>query len=109
MASIEADIITALTSFDCPVVPDEYDGTDLTYFVFAVDTYPRGYADNQPEHNVCNVQLHYIAPKTEDVSTTRDEIIEAITGAGFSYPDVLSVGDAVSWHLIFEFEAIRGV
>jgi hypothetical protein len=109
VATIEADIKTALSSFDCPVVPDEYEGSELTYFIFAVDTHPRNYADNLPRNKVCNVHLHYIAPKTEDISTTKEDIIEALTGAGFSYPDELSVGDANSWHLIFEFEAIRGV
>ena len=113
--SVAGEICAAVAFTGYPCAQVSYDGEAETYFVFRLDSFPDDFADDEPQHDRCLVQLHLFAPFTLNSTQLRRQIRAAIHGAGFTYPSVVDASagvrteDGTEQHLVFEFETATGV
>ena len=100
---------TVLDTHGYPVETDEYGGGAERYFVVMIDTSPTNFADNSPRHERCSIMVHFIAPRSDDISTMIGEIKSALFAAGFTWPSVVQAGDSQRWREIFEFQYAEAI
>lgn len=102
--TINARIIAALKPLDCPVVPGMYAGEETRYITFNFDLIPTAFADNRPVFWRALIQIHLFAPLGVNLVSQRGEIIAALSGAGFAWPDIVEAADQDAQHFVFETE-----
>lgn len=107
MTSIESRIRTALNGIVDVVEPIIYMGDAKEYIVFNYDEYPAIIADSTTETFRCLIQMHYYLPIKQNPRLKKAQIIEAITGAGFTVPAVTNASDEEGQHYVFECEGIE--
>lgn len=88
--------------------PDDYGGDALEYCTFAYDDQPDLFADGTPHVIVHAVILNWYLPKGVDPIEKKREICRALCAAGFTYPYVTNLSDAISQRYSFEFECTEG-
>lgn len=108
-------IIKALAFTGIPVSRIRYDGEEETYFVFLLDSYPADFANDQPQHELTEVELHLFAPFSLNTRALRKQVRKALTDAGFTHPIVRDFSqaarksDGAGQHVLFECEIAEGV
>ena len=108
-------IIEALEFTGYPVVQSSYAGSAETYIVFRLDSYPNDFANDGPQHDITEVQLHLFAPFTLNTRRLRKQIRKALAEAGFTYPNAIDASETVrssdgtEQHVVFECEIEEGV
>lgn len=107
--SVFDQIKSILQPYGYPIEADEYGGGADRYFVVMVDTTPVSFLDNAPKKERYNIMVHYVAPKSDDISSNVDAIKRALKAAGFTWPSVISAGDSTKWREILEFQTSRAV
>ncbi len=107
--SVISDVKSILEKHGYPVEADEYGGDEERYFVIMVDTRPANFADNAPQNEVHSVMLHFVAPKTDDISDVVTQIKRDLFDGGFTWPSVVPAGDSEHWREVFEFKTARSV
>lgn len=105
--SVYDNVKSILDVYGYPVESDEYGGGEERYFIVMIDARPTDFANNAPRHERSSVMVHFVAPKSDDISTKEKQIKYALFSAGFTYPSVISAGDSKKWHKIFEFEIVE--
>lgn len=98
----------ALTEICDVIVPQVYTGDAQEYIVFNYFTLPTTFGDNEPEHEVYYIQLHYFAPLGKNILEMKKQIKRAIKEAGFTYPSTTDASDNEARHVVFEFRTIEG-
>lgn len=104
--TLNQKIIAALSGFGNPVVPKLYTGKERVYYTFNYTLRPFQFADNYPVWYKALVQVHFFCPLTFDSVARQTETAQALTGAGFTWPEVIDVSDKEIQHLVFECETI---
>lgn len=107
--SVASDIRRAVIPFGYPVAQNSYTGTEKTYFVFYINTFPADFADDMPQHERQLVQLHLFAPLTLNTTELQREVKRALFGSGFTWPVKENASDDTAQHIVFECEAVEGV
>jgi len=103
--SANSIIINALSEFGYPVVPDIYEGKEKRYITFNyADDRGMGFADDEPDYVLADMQIHYFLPLKENYLTDRRKIREALFKAGFTYPSIVNLLEPENniRHLVFE-------
>lgn len=113
--SINSLLKDVLDPFGDPVVAGEYitqpNAPDPDrYYTFNTETYGANYADDEPEHEVAFVQVHFFCPSTFDsvervLATKR--ALAAIEDA--TWPRVTNASTKDGQHIVFEFRYPKGV
>lgn len=107
--SVYEKIKAILQSYGYPIEADEYGGGADRYFIVMIDTVPANFSDDAPGHERCSVMVHFVAPKSDDISTNVSQIKTALSANGFTWPSVTPAGDSSKWRQIFECEYAEGV
>lgn len=107
--SVASRIRGAVQNTEIPCYQNEYTGNSDRYFVFTIGTQPLLYADDVPwaERYLCQLHLHL--PNTENSTALQASIKNAITNAGFTFPETENVGDETGQHIVFMFEDTEGL
>lgn len=96
----------ALEGLGLPVKPDVYKGGAKSYFVFNYDLAPFEFADNGPIRYKALIQVHLILPLGVNSVPYRYKTIQALVGAGFTWPEVVDATDGETQHFVFETELL---
>lgn len=107
--SINATIIAALAPLSCPVSAGPYNGTATTYITFNYFSSGDDFADNEPQHERLNVQVHYFCSLATNSVSVRDSIKQYLFAADFTWPTVTDATDSDGQHWVFECEYVMGV
>lgn len=106
--TVNQRIINALSAFGIPVVPELYTGSGGRYFTFNYDLIPVQFAGNRPTYWKALVQVHSFCPLHENSIRRRRETVAALTGAGFTWPEIVDASEKDHQHFVFECEIIIG-
>lgn len=105
--TVNKRIIDALNPLGIPVTADFFGDGGEEYITFNYVT-DKGalYADDEPEADVAEMQVHYFLPATKNYLENKKKIRKALLEAGFTWPDVtvLMEPDQKTRHLTFECE-----
>lgn len=96
----------ALSGLGVPVVPNVYTGAESQYITFNYDEVPIQFAGNRPIYAKALIQVHLFCTLTYNSLAQRRKVVEAITDAGFTWPEVIDATDQETQHFIFETETI---
>lgn len=96
----------ALEGLGLPVKPDVYKGGAKSYFVFNYDLVPFVFANNRPIGYKALIQVHLILPLGVNSVPYRYKTIQALVGAGFTWPEVVDATDGETQHFVFETELL---
>jgi len=107
--SINSIIKTTLAPVTSEIEPDVYSGTADEYITFNYFTTGYNFADNAPQHERYNVQVHYFCPLTKNSLAIRKQIKQFLFAAGFTWPSVTDATDGDGQHWVFECEYLMGV
>jgi hypothetical protein len=107
--SINSIIKTTLAPVTSEIEPDVYSGTADEYFTFNYFSQGDDFADDAPQHERYNVQIHYVCPRGKNSLSIRKQIKQLLFGAGFTWPTVTDATDSDGQHWIFECEYLMGV
>lgn len=77
-----------------PYATDQYIGTADIYAVYRMETVSGAdYADNRAQAHIARVRFDYIQPINQPYQDIMFKIIDLMTAAGFTEPDVVVVND----------------
>lgn len=99
---------TALEQLGMPVLPDVDTGNRERCMVFHYDLRPAQFAGNEPCWYKALVQVHLFLPLGEDGVALQGQVIRALAGAGFTWPEVVDATDEEGQHKVFECELLLG-
>lgn len=105
--TVNARLIKALEPLGRPVVPELYTDREESYFTFNYDLIPVQFAGNRPTYWKVLVQVHYFCPLEENSIRRRRETA-ALTGAGFTWPEIVDASEKDIQHFVFECEIMIG-
>ena len=115
MTAYEA-VYAALSTMGIPVAPEAYDGTETSYITYNhADDHGDDFGDNRPSCNVVTLQVHLFLPykvagRKNNYLSWKPLIRDALTTAGFTYPDVTPLTDPESntVHMVFTADFEEG-
>ena len=112
--SIEAIITSALTALNLPAqkhpfTPDKNNKRPSRYFTYNIYTAGADHADNEPQHEVARIMVHYFCPLEENSVSMERRVKKALSGAGTTYPHKTDASDENGQHIVFECEFAEGV
>jgi hypothetical protein len=106
--SIDERLRAALTPIEDVVKPNLYDGPETEYIVFNYDEGGRLFAEGRPRAIICRVMVHLYIPSGVNPNGKKQEICEAISAAGGTWPTITNASDKEGQHYVFEFEMMKG-
>lgn len=113
--TIPQKIINALSFTGFPVSQTRHDGTEDTYFVFRLDSFPDNFGNDDPLHDVTEVQLSLFAPFATNTHKLRKQVKRALANAGFTYPTstdasgAVKKSDGTEQHIVFECVIVEDI
>ena len=107
--SLESRLESALSYFGYPAYPDTYAGSEPNYFTFNYNTFGDDHGDNQPQHEIALIQVHFICPNDFNSVATRKTIKLKLFEAGFGYAEMTDASDKTGQHWVFEVDLAEGV
>lgn len=96
----------ALLPLGLPVVPAPDTRQRERCFTFNYNLVPFGFADNGPIRYKALIQVHLILPLGANSVPYRYKTIQALVGAGFTWPEVVDATDGETQHFVFETELL---
>lgn len=98
-------IVQAIEKFHYPYAPDVYTGGDERYFTYNYVT-DKGaiWGDNGAEAVTADIQLHFFLPAADNFIKIKKEIRNALTEAGFTFPEITVLKEEDTRHIVFECE-----
>ena len=103
--SAASDLRTTLAPTGLPVAQNDYTGTEAAYITFNFSTVPDLYGDNVPGYERYLIQVHLIAPATQNTTALESQIKTLLAAADYTYPDTTEASDDESErHVVFETE-----
>jgi len=109
--SINSTLKAALDAI-APVHADEYSADESgadTYIVINYNSRPADFGDDEPEHEVFSVQVHFYCPAGVNSLAKRRAIKKALSAAGFTWPEYINASDRDGQHHVFECYIATGV
>jgi len=107
--SLNTLIIKTLNDI-APVYPDVCnDDSQERYFVFNYNSWGGEFADDEPEHDIDFVQIHFFCPLKENTVSLRNTVKKRLRDAGFTHPSYTNITDETGQHLVFECEYAEAV
>lgn len=102
--TIHQKIKKALQDFGITVTEDFFGGDNEEYITFNLATDKAVmYADDDPEHDVASVQIHWFLPVEKNYLAGKKEIRRSLHENGFTYPEVTVIvePDNKTRHIVF--------
>ena len=103
--SVNRIVKAALAPFGLPVAESLYQGKEAEYFTFNyADDHPQDFGDDDVLAYVAYLQVHYVCQWDKPYTDMKRRIRRALTGAGFTAPEVTDASDSAGRirHLVFE-------
>lgn len=113
--TVHERIKKALDPLGLPVVHGVHLGEADTYFTFNVSTAPADFADDEPAHELCLVQVHLFCPHSNDSVELLKNAKKRLRAEGFTWPSNTDAGAGgresshVGQHHVLECEDTEGV
>lgn len=104
--TINDKIKRALAPLGLPVKAGVYQGNEVRYMTFNYDLLPCQFVGNRPIYYRALVQVHLFLPLGENGVVLRRQTAEALSGAGFTWPESIDASDEEGQHIVFECEII---
>lgn len=107
--TVEARIVRALEVFGDPVENALHTSEEERYYVFYVSRFGTLYADDEPNAETVNVQVHFFAPLEENIVGYIKDTANALRDAGFLWPEITDATDKDGRHIVFETQWLEGL
>lgn len=107
--TVESRIVRALEVFGDPVENAVHTSDEERYYVFYVSRFGTLYADDEPNAEAVNVQIHLFAPLAENIVGYIKDTKKALRDAGFLWPKAIDASDQDGRHIVFETEWVEGL